>query len=195
VRSEGGAAVAAKVLVIGFFATNRAVLSGDEGTTGCCDARFDTLPGQVPQRVGGPAVHLYEHQARIEMQHLGFSTGALAVLISASVFPLSLAHQTFFLAILGNGDELNGVQVDVLRQCMTWADMNPLSCYGTNDGTKALAEMVARLGLPQLQKMIHTFVSGLILKKKLLAEDAVVVVLSAKHRGPAARSWAGCCRS
>jgi hypothetical protein len=40
--------------------------------------------------------------------------------------------------------------------------MNPLSCYGTNDGTKALAEMVARLGLPRLQKMIHTFVSGLI---------------------------------
>ena len=36
--------------------------------------------------------------------------------------------------------------------------------------------MVARLGLPQLQKIIHTFVSGLI-EKKLLAEDAVVVVL------------------
>jgi hypothetical protein len=55
-------------------------------------------------------------------------------------------------------------------------DVNPLSCYGTNDGAKALAEIIARLGLPQLQKMMHTFVSGLI-EKKLLAEDAVVVVL------------------
>jgi hypothetical protein len=71
--SAGNApAVAAKVLVIGFF-RDKSVLSADGGTTGCCDARFDTLPGQVPQRVGGPEVHLYEHQGRIEMQHLGFS--------------------------------------------------------------------------------------------------------------------------
>jgi hypothetical protein len=34
---------------------------------------------------------------------------------------------------------------------MIWADMNPLSCYGTNDGAKALAEMIALLGLIQLQ--------------------------------------------
>lgn len=36
--------------------------------------------------------------------------------------------------------------------------------------------MVKCLGLPELQKMVHKFVSGLI-KKKLLAKDAVVVVL------------------
>jgi hypothetical protein len=69
---------------------------------------------------------------------------------------------------------------------MISADMNPLSCYGTNDGAKALAEMVARLGLPQLQEMMHTFVSGLI-AKKLLAEDAVVVVLG---KAPWKELWA-----
>ena len=36
--------------------------------------------------------------------------------------------------------------------------------------------MVARLGLPKLQEMVHDFVSGLI-EKNQLAEDAVVVVL------------------
>ena len=59
---------------------------------------------------------------------------------------------------------------------MIWADVCPLSCYGTNDGKKAEAAMVKRLRLPKLQKMVHGFVSGLI-KKKLLEEDAVVVVL------------------
>jgi hypothetical protein len=36
--------------------------------------------------------------------------------------------------------------------------------------------MVKCLGLPKLNKTVHNFVSGLI-KKKLLAKDAVVVVL------------------
>jgi hypothetical protein len=92
--------------------------------------------------------------------------------------PSVLPIKHFLKAILDSCDELNGVQVDVLQMCMTWADMNPLSCYGTNNGAKALAEMIAAspLGLTQLQKMMHTFVSGLI-EKKLLAEDAVVVVL------------------
>ena len=36
--------------------------------------------------------------------------------------------------------------------------------------------MASGLGLPKLQKMVHNFVSGLI-KKRLLAKDAVVVVL------------------
>ena len=57
-----------------------------------------------------------------------------------------------------------------------WADVNPLSCYGTNDGTTAEAAMVNRLGLPKLREMMHDFVSGLI-EKNQLAEDAVVVVL------------------
>jgi hypothetical protein len=47
--------------------------------------------------------------------------------------------------------------------------------------------MAARLGLQELQKVMHTFVKGLI-EKKLLADDAVVVLFSAKHHGPAARS-------
>ena len=59
---------------------------------------------------------------------------------------------------------------------MIWADVCPLSCYGTNDGKKAEAAMIKRLRLPKLQKMVHDFVSGLI-KKNLLEEDAVVVVL------------------
>jgi hypothetical protein len=59
---------------------------------------------------------------------------------------------------------------------MIWADVNPLSCYGTDEGAKAEAEMANGLGLPKLQEMVHDFVSGLI-EKKLLAEDAVVVVL------------------
>jgi hypothetical protein len=68
------------------------------------------------------------------------------------------------------------VQGDVLQKNMIWADVNPLSCYGTNDGTKTGPAMVSGLGLPKLQKMVHDFVSGLI-KKGLLADDAVVVVL------------------
>jgi hypothetical protein len=49
---------------------DKPVLSGDGATTGCCDAQFDRRLGQVPQRLGRPAVHLYAHQGRIEMQHL-----------------------------------------------------------------------------------------------------------------------------
>jgi hypothetical protein len=78
---------------------------------------------------------------------------------------------------------------------MIWADMNPLSCYGTNDGTKAGAVVVAGLGLPELKKMVHKLVclcqapGRLRLrlrrsKKKLLAEDAVVVVLGKARRVP-----------
>jgi hypothetical protein len=59
---------------------------------------------------------------------------------------------------------------------MIWADVDPLSCFGTHDGTTAEAAVVNGLGLPQLQEMMHAFVSGLI-EKKLLAEGAVVVVL------------------
>jgi hypothetical protein len=59
---------------------------------------------------------------------------------------------------------------------MIWADVCPLSCYGALDGKKAEAAMRKRLRLPKLREMVHGFVSGLI-KKKLLAEDAVVVVL------------------
>jgi hypothetical protein len=68
------------------------------------------------------------------------------------------------------------VQGDVLQKSMLWADVDPLSCYGTDEGAKAEAVMDDVLGLPQLQTMIHAFVSGLI-AKELLAEDAVVVVL------------------
>jgi hypothetical protein len=64
----------------------------------------------------------------------------------------------------------------VLQKNMIWADVNPLSCYGTNDGTTAEAAMVIRLGLPKLREMVHGFVSGLI-EENQLAEDAVVVVL------------------
>ena len=59
---------------------------------------------------------------------------------------------------------------------MIWADVCPLSCYGTNGGKKAEAAMIKRLRLPKLQKMVHDYVSGLI-KKNLLEVDAVVVVL------------------
>jgi hypothetical protein len=90
--------------------------------------------------------------------------------------PLSLIHQTFFQAILDSYGELNAVQVDVLQKSVIWADMGPLSCYGTDEGAKAEAEMDDVFGLPQLQTMIHAFVSGLV-AKKLLTEDAVVVVL------------------
>jgi hypothetical protein len=51
-----------------------------------------------------------------------------------------------------------------------------MSCYGTYDGKTAGPAMINRLRLPELQKMVHDFVSGLI-KKNLLAGDAVVVVL------------------
>jgi hypothetical protein len=68
------------------------------------------------------------------------------------------------------------MQGDVLQKSMIWADVNPLSCFGTHDGTTAEAAVVKGLGLPKLKKMVHTFVSGLI-KKKLLAKGAVVVVL------------------
>ena len=64
---------------------------------------------------------------------------------------------------------------------MIWADVGPLSCYGTSDGTKGGAAVVKCLGLPELQEMVHDFVSGLI-EKKLLAEDAVVVVLGKEPR-------------
>jgi hypothetical protein len=59
---------------------------------------------------------------------------------------------------------------------MIWADVNPLSFYGTHDGKTAGPAMANGLGLPKLQEMVHDFVSGLI-EKELLAEDAVVVVL------------------
>ena len=58
---------------------------------------------------------------------------------------------------------------------MIWADVNPLSCYGTNDGKKAEAAVVNRLGLPKLREMVHDFVSGLI-EKNQLAEDDVSAI-------------------
>jgi hypothetical protein len=59
--SDGDApTAAAKVLVIGHFATRRFFQETGE--------RLDRQLGQVPQRLGRPAVHLYEHQGRIEMQ-------------------------------------------------------------------------------------------------------------------------------
>ena len=72
---------------------DKSVLSGDGGTTACCNARCERQLGQMPHRVGRSAVHLYEHQGRIEMQHLGLTS----VVISAAVLLLSLTHQTFYL--------------------------------------------------------------------------------------------------
>ena len=169
--SEGDApTLAVKVLVIGFFATNRffqqtgerqaAVMRNLTGGSGRCHSEW------VPQQFNytKPKVALK------------CNTSALAVLTSASVLPLSLTHQTFFQAILDSCGEENVLQGDMLQKSMIWADVNPLSCFGTFDGTTADAAMVKCLGLPKLQKMVHNFVSGLI-KKKLLAKDAVVVVL------------------
>jgi hypothetical protein len=119
---------------------------------------------------------------------LKWNTSALAVLISASVVPLSLTPQTFFWAILDSCGELNAVQVDVLQKSMIWADVNPLSCYGTDEGAKAEAEAMANgLGLPKPQEMVQDFVSGRI-EKKLCSPRMLSSSFSATHRGPAARS-------
>jgi hypothetical protein len=83
---------ASKVLVVGFFATNRFFPQTGGGTTGpgCCDAQFDRRPGQVPQQVGGPAVHLYEHQGRIELQHLGFSCPHKCLSLAPQSYPSNI---------------------------------------------------------------------------------------------------------
>jgi hypothetical protein len=52
---------------------------------------------------------------------------------------------------------------------MIWADVNPLSCYGTYDGKKAETAMVNRLRLPKLREMVHDFVSGLIEQNQVYA--------------------------
>jgi hypothetical protein len=83
--------VAAKVLVIGFFATNRflkqtgqrqaAVMRNLTDSSGSCHSE-----GWVLQQF------IYTNTKAA----LKCSTSALAVIISASVLPLSLTHQTFF---------------------------------------------------------------------------------------------------
>jgi hypothetical protein len=89
--SEGDApTLAAKVLVIGHFATSRffqqtgerqaAVIRNLTGGSGRCHSEW------VPQQFNYTNTKVA----------LKCNTSALAVLISASVLPLSLTHQTFF---------------------------------------------------------------------------------------------------
>ena len=95
--SDGNApTVAAKVLVIGFFATSRFFQEpGDGGTTACCNARFGRLLGQMPHRVGRSAVHLYEHQGRIEMQHPGISCPNKCLSLATQSYPSNILFRLF----------------------------------------------------------------------------------------------------